>query len=493
MRELTLTPGVEGPELDHAARHHPARAQGRVARGRPDHDAVGAGVRVPHVPLRRRRVRRRRPDRRRPSRAAGPSSRRTVRDPRAAIEEARREVGESAAPAEQGASGAAERSSRRRHREHGGLRLDALLPRRETRSSTCAARPSASTRTTCAARVLAGLLDIFELQTDAAMRDEVVGDLDALMLHLLAGRHFSTRRVPAARGSARCSSARRSSRPSMRERARAASPDRLSDPARSRSCCRRSTRRETLPPQEDLEELFAQLRPSALGTVFAWLGCDAEREAASRCSRPRRSGSPQSNTGELVKLIASADAAVALEAIRRAGALKTAGGRAGARQGAGRTGRATVRLAAVDGARGDRVARRDAGAREGARRRRPRRARGGRQGARAARVPAGAPEGRRGRQGEARFATRTSRRRWRSSSPTACSAATAAWRGSTSCSTPKGGLFSRKEDPELRACAAIALGRIGTAALAGRAPEGAGREGRRRAQRGEPRAPGGAA
>ena len=28
----------------------------------------------------------------------------------------------------------------------------------------------------------------------------------------------------------------------------------------------------------------------------------------------------------------------------------------------------------------------------------------------------------------------------------------------------KGGLFARKEDPELRACAAVALGRIGTAA-----------------------------
>ena len=27
---------------------------------------------------------------------------------------------------------------------------------------------------------------------------------------------------------------------------------------------------------------------------------------------------------------------------------------------------------------------------------------------------------------------------------------------------PKGGLFSRKEDPEIRACAAIALGRVGT-------------------------------
>jgi HEAT repeat protein len=27
---------------------------------------------------------------------------------------------------------------------------------------------------------------------------------------------------------------------------------------------------------------------------------------------------------------------------------------------------------------------------------------------------------------------------------------------------PKGGLFARKEDPELRACAAVALGRIGT-------------------------------
>jgi HEAT repeat protein len=79
---------------------------------------------------------------------------------------------------------------------------------------------------------------------------------------------------------------------------------------------------ETLPSLAELEELFEQLRPAALSTVFEWLGRlqtpklrPLLEQAASRLAGQ--------NTAELVKLIGSDNRAVALEAIRRAGALKT--------------------------------------------------------------------------------------------------------------------------------------------------------------------------
>ena len=62
------------------ARHHPAGPQGGLARGRPDHALVGAGVRAPHVPLHRHRERGRNPDRSRGR--AGALARRARRDRR---------------------------------------------------------------------------------------------------------------------------------------------------------------------------------------------------------------------------------------------------------------------------------------------------------------------------------------------------------------------------------------------------------------------------
>jgi HEAT repeat protein len=77
-----------------------------------------------------------------------------------------------------------------------------------------------------------------------------------------------------------------------------------------------------LPPQDELSELFDQLRPIALGTVFAWLR---------RMQNPRLLPLLQSaaerlasaNTSELVRLIMAKEREVALEAIKRSGALKT--------------------------------------------------------------------------------------------------------------------------------------------------------------------------
>ena len=75
------------------------------------------------------------------------------------------------------------------------------------------------------------------------------------------------------------------------------------------------------PTREELEDLFDQLRPAALATVFQWLGKlqdDAVRVvltgAADRLAA--------TNTTELIRLIHSADRDVSFEAIRRAGSAK---------------------------------------------------------------------------------------------------------------------------------------------------------------------------
>jgi HEAT repeat protein len=79
----------------------------------------------------------------------------------------------------------------------------------------------------------------------------------------------------------------------------------------------------TVPNQTELNELFEQLRPSSLGTLFTWLGRlqHTEVRAAIEVAAARLAAA---NTAELVKLIGSADVEVAQESARRAGGLKTA-------------------------------------------------------------------------------------------------------------------------------------------------------------------------
>jgi HEAT repeat protein len=78
----------------------------------------------------------------------------------------------------------------------------------------------------------------------------------------------------------------------------------------------------TLPPAAELGELFEQLRGSALSTVLEWLGRLQNpklrpllEQAASRLAAQ--------STADLVKLIVSPKRDVALEAIKRAAGLKT--------------------------------------------------------------------------------------------------------------------------------------------------------------------------
>jgi HEAT repeat protein len=79
-----------------------------------------------------------------------------------------------------------------------------------------------------------------------------------------------------------------------------------------------------LPPTEDLEALFTELQPAALATVFQWLNRTRnERLRPLLESAAERLAS--ANTAQLVKLIDSSDPEVSLEAIRRSGGLRAQG------------------------------------------------------------------------------------------------------------------------------------------------------------------------
>jgi len=168
--------------------------------------------------------------------------------------------------------------------------------------------------------VIALLLDILEQQPDADIRNEVAEVLDNFMLHMLTGSQF--RNVAFLLREVQVASQRAAElQPEVRERLTTL-PARLSAPEALSQMLQSIDEAEVPPTVAELEELFEQLRPTALGTVFEWLGRlqtpkmrPLLEQAAARLA--------SQNTAELVKLIASDDRAVALEATRRAGGLKT--------------------------------------------------------------------------------------------------------------------------------------------------------------------------
>jgi len=169
--------------------------------------------------------------------------------------------------------------------------------------------------------VLALLLDIFEAQWDVTVRDEICEILDGFILHLLSASQFRAvayllREVGVTLGRAK------EVKPEQRAKLEAL-PARLSAPEALSQLLESLEESSELPPQGDLSELFEQLRPSALTTVFAWLARlqNPQLKPLLEAAAARLAGQ---NTSELVKLIASQNESVAGEAIRRAGGLKTA-------------------------------------------------------------------------------------------------------------------------------------------------------------------------
>lgn len=163
------------------------------------------------------------------------------------------------------------------------------------------------------------LLDIFEAQPDAVIRTEVLENVHTLMVYMLTAGHF--RGVAYVLREAQVALGRASEISEEQKQRLSELPERLSAPEALTQLLQALDAAPALPPQEELVELFDQLRPSALGTVFTWLG-KTQNERLRPLLETAGGRLAAANTSELVKLIQAADVGVSSEAIRRAGALK---------------------------------------------------------------------------------------------------------------------------------------------------------------------------
>jgi len=165
------------------------------------------------------------------------------------------------------------------------------------------------------------LYDIYETQSAPDVRAEVAELLEYLMLVLLAGGQL--RAVAYLLAESQTLVLRAAELTSEQKARLGHLPDRLSAPEPLSQLLQSLDESADLPGGAELTELFQQLRPIALGTILAWLPRlqnprvrPLVEQAADRLAG--------ANTGELVKLIVSTDKTVAREAARRAGSMKTA-------------------------------------------------------------------------------------------------------------------------------------------------------------------------
>ncbi len=180
------------------------------------------------------------------------------------------------------------------------------------------------------------LLDVFEAQADPAIRDEIVGVLDNLLVHLLTAGQLRTvaellREVTLAANRARDVT------PQQRETLLSL-PNRMSEPEALSQLLQSLDERAELPEQGDLNDLFEQLRVGALATIFSWMGRLQSPRIRTLLERAAQRLAA-AHTSELVRLIGISDREVSLEAIRRAGAMRTRGGSARPRPPDGPAGR----------------------------------------------------------------------------------------------------------------------------------------------------------
>ena len=168
--------------------------------------------------------------------------------------------------------------------------------------------------------VLNMLFDIYEAQTSPAIREEVSGLLENLMVLLLSVGQLSNVAYLLSESQVLLDRAAEVT-PEQRQRFVQFS-ERLSSPEALAQLLHALDESADLFPQGELTELFQQLRPVALETIFGWLP-RLQNERIRQLVEESAGRLAAAHTTELVKLILSKDKTVASEAIRRAGAMKT--------------------------------------------------------------------------------------------------------------------------------------------------------------------------
>lgn len=170
------------------------------------------------------------------------------------------------------------------------------------------------------AQVVASVLDTFEQETDPTVREEIAGILDNLFLLFLTLTQFRTAGylIREAR-----LTAERANDILLGQRQRLLQlSDRLSDKEVLEQLLEALEETPLRPPQNDLHELLGQLKPKALESVLRWIGKSRNPELRALLESAA-SKLASGHTSELVRLISSEDEIVAFEAIRRAGAMKS--------------------------------------------------------------------------------------------------------------------------------------------------------------------------
>jgi HEAT repeat protein len=169
--------------------------------------------------------------------------------------------------------------------------------------------------------VVASLLDTFEQETSPTVREEIGEILDSLFLLFLSLTQFRTAAFLIREAQVTAS---RATELLITQRQRLMQlSDRLSEKAVLEQLLEALEETPLRGPQNDLQDLLGQLKPNALETLLSWISRSRNAELRALLESAA-SKLAQSHTTELIRLISSDDYAVAFEAIRRAGALKAA-------------------------------------------------------------------------------------------------------------------------------------------------------------------------
>ena len=169
--------------------------------------------------------------------------------------------------------------------------------------------------------VIASLLDTFENQKDPTVREEICGLLDYFLLILLSTAQY--RNAAYLLREAGVTAGRAPEILETQKQRLMQLNELMSDPKPLGQLLQALEDAPLRAPQHELDELFGILQPRALETILSWIGRSTNPQlkvllevAAGRLA--------SSNSAELIRLIGgSDDEAVVLEAIRRAAALKS--------------------------------------------------------------------------------------------------------------------------------------------------------------------------
>ncbi|MDQ6771061.1 MAG: HEAT repeat domain-containing protein [Gemmatimonadota bacterium] len=168
--------------------------------------------------------------------------------------------------------------------------------------------------------VIASLLDIFETHKDPTVREEICGLLDYFLLILLSTAQYRNAAYLLREAGVTANRAPEILEPQKHRLIQLG--ELMSDPKPLGQLLQALEDSPLRAPQMELDELFGVLQPRALETILGWIGRSTNPQlkmllevAGGRLA--------SAHSAELIRLIGSDDEAVVMEAIRRASALKS--------------------------------------------------------------------------------------------------------------------------------------------------------------------------